>query len=137
MCENIMESLKGLRGGIYFVSEIPRSVGGRVLRRRLKQVSEREHFMTDSSPITNNAILSNNVITRMTSSRRTSSISFTSFQNFSGSNILASSQFPQLQRPTVNGFIKTQNRGSVRNLSAKAVLRTRIKKQSISEPSKK
>lgn len=122
-----MKSLKGLRGGIYFVTEIPRSIGGRVLRRRLKHLCERERFMTDSSPTTNNGNLSNSN-PKMNLSKRTNSFSFTSFQNFSGNNISVSSQSP---RPTINGIKKLQKKESIQNLLAKTTAQIKINKQII------
>jgi len=43
-----MEQLAEFPGGIYFVADIPRSVGGRVYRRHLKQFCDRERLLHGS-----------------------------------------------------------------------------------------
>jgi hypothetical protein len=44
-----MEQLAEFPGGIYFVTDIPRSVGGRVYRRHLKQFCDRERLLHGSA----------------------------------------------------------------------------------------
>lgn len=48
---------KELRGGVYFVQEIPRSPSGKILRRRLKQSWDHSRTMTRSTSVRNLPLL--------------------------------------------------------------------------------